>query len=100
MLDHQNGVFGTGAICKNENGDCLGVLAAPRTSFLSPHSCEFLALVNILHFCTQAGFARVEVESDSQQVIVALDSSQENLSVDGALVKEANFLMRCFESCR
>ncbi|KAL6191224.1 hypothetical protein ACLB2K_037615 [Fragaria x ananassa] len=66
VLDHQNGVFGIGAICKNENGDCLGVLAAPGTSFLSPHSCEFLALVNGLHFCTQSGFARVEVESDSQ----------------------------------
>ncbi|KAL6184344.1 hypothetical protein ACLB2K_045746 [Fragaria x ananassa] len=99
-LDHQNGVVGTGAICRNENGDCLCVLATPGTNFLSPLSCEFLALVNRLHFCIQVGFARVEVESDLQEVIAALDSSQEDLSVDGALVKEAKLLMGCFESCR
>lgn len=34
-LDHQNGVFGTCAICRNENGDCLGVLlASPGIGFL------------------------------------------------------------------
>lgn len=52
-LDTGKGVFGTVAVCLNEVGECLVVLAVPGIGFLSPQACQALALVHGLHFCIQ-----------------------------------------------
>ncbi|XP_061999393.1 uncharacterized protein LOC133716741 [Rosa rugosa] len=98
-LEVTKGVFGTGAVCRDENGTCIGVLAVPMVGFVSPQTCEFLALVNGLHFCLQAGFTRLEIEGDAQNIFQALNSDQEDLSSDGALVDEAKVLLSSFQFC-
>ena len=98
-INYGSGIFGTGAICRDDQGLCIGILAAPGSGFLSPQSCEFMALIHGLHFCVQAGFTSVEVEGDAQCVFKALDADDEDLSIDGALVAEAKFYISCFDSC-
>ncbi|PRQ35261.1 putative ribonuclease H-like domain-containing protein [Rosa chinensis] len=98
-LQLDQGVYGTGAVCRNDIGDCVGVLAVPGVGYVSPQTCEFLALVNGLHFCIQAGFSLVEIEGDAQNVFLALDSTQEDLSMDGALVDEAKVLFKSISVC-
>ncbi|XP_062014212.1 uncharacterized protein LOC133730679 [Rosa rugosa] len=97
-LEVSKGIFGTGAVCRDEQGTCIGVLAVPTVGFVSPQTCEFLALINGLHFCLQAGFTRLEIEGDAQNVFMALNSDQEDLSPDGALVDEAKYLLSFFFS--
>ncbi|XP_024164354.1 uncharacterized protein LOC112171394 [Rosa chinensis] len=93
------GVFGTGAVCRDEEGACVGVLAAPGIGYLSLQTCEFLALINGLHFCLQAGFSHLEIEGDAQNIFTALNSPQEDFSPDGALVEEVKILLSHFQSC-
>ncbi|XP_062005722.1 uncharacterized protein LOC133722879 [Rosa rugosa] len=77
------GTFGTGAVCRDEARTCIGVLAVPGKGYLSPQTCEFLALINGLHF------SHLEIEGDAQNIFAALASNQEDLSSEGALVDEA-----------
>ncbi|ONK71109.1 uncharacterized protein A4U43_C04F4810 [Asparagus officinalis] len=98
-LDIHRGIYGTGAVVRDERGSCVGVLATPGTGALSPLTCEALALVNGLHFCVQAGFKYVVIEGDSLAVINALNGSEEDLSMEGGLIDEAKFLMSFFISC-
>ncbi|PRQ49090.1 putative ribonuclease H-like domain-containing protein [Rosa chinensis] len=90
------GIFGTGAVCSDEAGTYIGVLAVPGKGYLSPQTCEFLALINGLHFFLQAGFSHLDVEGDAQNIFAALASNQEDVSSEGALVDESKVLLSRF----
>ncbi|KAL6218231.1 hypothetical protein ACLB2K_011446 [Fragaria x ananassa] len=92
-IDTHEGVFGTGAVCRNDQGHCLGVLAAPGTGYLSPHAVEVMALVHGLYFCRSAGFTHIEIEGDAMSVFAALDNSVDDFSNEGALLDEAKVIV-------
>ncbi|KAL6134387.1 hypothetical protein ACLB2K_066619 [Fragaria x ananassa] len=91
-LDQKNGLFGMGAVCRDDQGDCVGILATLGVGFPSPYSCEMMALRNGLHFCVQVGFTHVEVECDCQAVVNAINLAEEDLSPKGAIVDEIRTL--------
>lgn len=56
------GLFGTGVVCRDEKGMCIVVLVSLGVRFVSPHTCELMALVNSLHFGIQVGFNHIHIE--------------------------------------
>ncbi|KAL6194687.1 hypothetical protein ACLB2K_035765 [Fragaria x ananassa] len=98
-LDVHNGVYGTGAVCKDENGSCLGVLAALGYGNLSPLAVEAMALVNGQHFCINAGFTRIEIEGDALSLFTPVDAALDDLSEVRTILDEANDLISHFDFC-
>ncbi|KAL6219921.1 hypothetical protein ACLB2K_007679 [Fragaria x ananassa] len=87
-MDIHKGIFGTGALVRDEQGKCVGVLASPGMGVVDPQACEAIALVNGLHFCAQVGVSKVVIEGDAQNVFAALDDTQD-FSFDGGILDEA-----------
>ncbi|KAL6225062.1 hypothetical protein ACLB2K_003914 [Fragaria x ananassa] len=97
-IDIHKGIFGTGAVVRDEQGKCVGVLASPGMGVVDPQACEAVALVNGLHFCAQAGVSKVVIEGDAQNVFAALDDTQEDFSFDGGILDEAKVFFPFFSS--
>ncbi|XP_004308590.1 PREDICTED: uncharacterized protein LOC101299621 [Fragaria vesca subsp. vesca] len=97
-LDQKNGLFGTRAVCRDDQETCIGILTTPGVGFPSPYICEMMALRNGLHFCVQAGFTHVQVECDCQVVVNAIHLAEKDLSSEGAIVDEIRTLLSYFQS--
>lgn len=78
-LDQKKNMFGTRAICRDDQGQCVGILAVPRRGSISPFNCELMALRNGLLFCLKEGLVHIEGETCCQVISGVINTSEVDL---------------------
>ncbi|XP_062005491.1 uncharacterized protein LOC133722603 [Rosa rugosa] len=96
--DVKRGVCGLGIVFRDHQGHLKGALAVPQVGNLPPRSVEALALLHGLQFAAHVGFTNIDIEGDALSVIDTLHESSEDLSYEGHLIEEIEFLIKSFPS--
>lgn len=85
-----------GCVARSSQGEFIGACVGKLEHLASPLQAEATACVQAIEAAAEMGFHRVVFESDSLQLVNAINSGDHDLSSIGVLLREARSL--CFAS--
>jgi len=85
---------GFGAMIRNEQGEVMAALSAIGPSVSCSEEAETMACRKAVEFTVDAGFSELMIEGDSVNVMKAISSSIQDLSVAGNVVADIQWIIR------
>ncbi|XP_061993443.1 uncharacterized protein LOC133711323 [Rosa rugosa] len=82
-----NRVGGAGVVIRNNRGEIAVARTIPLFGVTTPRHAEILAISCRLQLALEQGYSALELESDAQAIIQAIQTYEENLAIDGHLVE-------------
>lgn len=87
-IDGNEKKVGIGVILRDSAGDILASLCQSYHCAVQPCVAEAHALRRAMEFCEELGFSNVSFEGDSQSIIQAINSVDENWMCYGQLIED------------
>ena len=88
------GKTGYGAIFRNEKGEVMAAMTASGPNVHTSEEAELLACRRAIKFAVDAGFSRLIIKGDNNNVFHAISSSVEDTSLFGNVVGDIRHLIR------
>lgn len=90
-MNEAQAIGGWGFIVRNSQGEALGARAGHIQHVQNPLQAEAMACFQSLQAAQEWGFSEVHVETDASQLVQALQSNDQDQSINGVLFREIKY---------